>query len=292
MNEAIKKSEEFHIEQAMLDDKLQATDWEATNDEIMELVARESYIQWLKDNEKRHNFLHTDAAVSQFNPSSATCSAWEHEPARSSIRPLSRRSAAAMSTPPHSPSQTKFSHHFKTSPQTKQHAEKKNHQYQQIYDDPYSGPAYPSHSISTSTSSSNMDKPTSSGGKFVGSGSGDPSKSSTSVNKPPPSSYHLTASGGSIAASAIPSQAPAHSSNNHPSLISQDIYDENMPLAYQFYETKSIMNELPPDVFGLGSNEWTEPTSLASDSDILASVLAASQQEYLESLKAKRQQQS
>ena len=57
MNDAIKTSEEFHIEKQMLDDKLKATDWEATNEEIMELVARESYLQWLKDNEKRQNIV-------------------------------------------------------------------------------------------------------------------------------------------------------------------------------------------------------------------------------------------
>jgi hypothetical protein len=87
MSEAIKKSEEFHLEQNMLEDKMKATDWEATNEEIMELVARESYLQWLKDNEKRH--------CSQFNSESnnnnynnqfqtinnqsavATCSNWD-----------------------------------------------------------------------------------------------------------------------------------------------------------------------------------------------------------------------
>ncbi len=30
------------------------TDWEATNDVIEEQVARESYQQWLRDNERRH----------------------------------------------------------------------------------------------------------------------------------------------------------------------------------------------------------------------------------------------
>ena len=51
IDEAIKKSEELQIEQAMLDDKLKATDWEAINEELMEMVARESYLQWIKDNE-------------------------------------------------------------------------------------------------------------------------------------------------------------------------------------------------------------------------------------------------
>jgi len=38
----------------MLEDKLRATDWEATNDTIEEQIARESYLQFLKDNEKRN----------------------------------------------------------------------------------------------------------------------------------------------------------------------------------------------------------------------------------------------
>ncbi|XP_014675094.1 PREDICTED: LOW QUALITY PROTEIN: OTU domain-containing protein 5-like [Priapulus caudatus] len=53
MTEAMKKSEELAIEQAMLEDKVRATDWEATNEAIEEQVARESYLQWLRDNEKR-----------------------------------------------------------------------------------------------------------------------------------------------------------------------------------------------------------------------------------------------
>jgi hypothetical protein len=37
----------------MLEDKLKTTDWEATNEAIEEQVARESYLQWIKDNERR-----------------------------------------------------------------------------------------------------------------------------------------------------------------------------------------------------------------------------------------------
>lgn len=37
----------------MLEDKIKATDWEATNEAIEEQVARESYIQYFRDNEKR-----------------------------------------------------------------------------------------------------------------------------------------------------------------------------------------------------------------------------------------------
>lgn len=52
-NEAIRASEELLIEQTMLEDKILATDWEATNEAIEEQVARESYIQYFRDNERR-----------------------------------------------------------------------------------------------------------------------------------------------------------------------------------------------------------------------------------------------
>ncbi|XP_054719585.1 OTU domain-containing protein 5-A-like [Uloborus diversus] len=51
VNDAIRASENLQLEQAMLEDKLRATDWEATNEAIEEQVARESYFQWLRDNE-------------------------------------------------------------------------------------------------------------------------------------------------------------------------------------------------------------------------------------------------
>lgn len=54
MQEAFQASEEDLVEKAMLEDKIKATDWEATNEAIEEQVARESYLQWLRDNERRH----------------------------------------------------------------------------------------------------------------------------------------------------------------------------------------------------------------------------------------------
>ena len=54
----------------MLDDKLKATDYERTNEEMMEMAARESYMQWLKDNEKRSSIKSNLAAA-------ASCSGWD-----------------------------------------------------------------------------------------------------------------------------------------------------------------------------------------------------------------------
>nr|KAF6294633.1 OTU deubiquitinase 5 [Pipistrellus kuhlii] len=65
MKSAIKTSEESWIEQQMLEDKKRATDWEATNEAIEEQVARESYLQWLRDQEKQ--------ARQQPRKASATC---------------------------------------------------------------------------------------------------------------------------------------------------------------------------------------------------------------------------
>ncbi|KAM4696616.1 OTU domain-containing protein 5 isoform 2-T2 [Rhinophrynus dorsalis] len=65
MKNAIRTSEESWIEQQMLEDKKRATDWEATNEAIEEQVARESYLQWLRDQEKQ---------ARQPRKASATCS--------------------------------------------------------------------------------------------------------------------------------------------------------------------------------------------------------------------------
>lgn len=53
LEKAIQFSEEDAIEKAMLEDKLLASDWEATNEAIEEQVARESYLEWLRENENR-----------------------------------------------------------------------------------------------------------------------------------------------------------------------------------------------------------------------------------------------
>ncbi|XP_062591563.1 OTU domain-containing protein 5-B-like [Saccostrea cucullata] len=53
MRDAVRQSEDVHIEQTMLEDKLRETDWEVTQETIEEQVARESYLQWLRDNENQ-----------------------------------------------------------------------------------------------------------------------------------------------------------------------------------------------------------------------------------------------
>ncbi|KAK2711881.1 hypothetical protein QYM36_012864 [Artemia franciscana] len=52
VRDAISQSEETEIERTMMEDKIKATDWEATNEAIEEHIARESYIEWLRENER------------------------------------------------------------------------------------------------------------------------------------------------------------------------------------------------------------------------------------------------
>lgn len=53
LHEAVRLSEDLEIEQTMFEDKLKTTDWEATNSAIEEQIARESYMQWCRDNMQR-----------------------------------------------------------------------------------------------------------------------------------------------------------------------------------------------------------------------------------------------
>lgn len=52
--DALNRSENSEIEKAMLEDKLRATDWEATNEALEKQVAQDSYLQWVKENEMRN----------------------------------------------------------------------------------------------------------------------------------------------------------------------------------------------------------------------------------------------
>jgi len=259
MNEALKKSEEFHLEQTMLDDKLKATDWEATNEEIMELVARESYLQWLKDNEKRsidRNAL--NLYCDQMPSTNAQCSTWDTNSSdlmsrnhqhlsqqnQNSSHRLSLNRRTSTSTPPRSPSQSKLSH-FKSSPPSQNHHHQQQQQHQQL-------------KLNRNDELNYFDDKSHSANKTKSSSSTSPAATTTS---------------------------------NTTSFTANVSYDENA-MQYQYYETKNIINELTPDLFGLNSNDWIGLDSgNGNDSDILAQVLAASQAEYLESLKAKRQQQ-
>ncbi|XP_069065607.1 OTU domain-containing protein 5 isoform X2 [Pleurodeles waltl] len=95
MKNAIKTSEESWIEQQMLEDKKRATDWEATNEAIEEQVARESYLQWLRDQEKQARQPRKASATC----SSATAAASSGLEEWSSRSPRQRSSAASPEHP-------------------------------------------------------------------------------------------------------------------------------------------------------------------------------------------------
>ncbi|CAG7731651.1 unnamed protein product [Allacma fusca] len=123
LKEAARQSEEIHIEQAMLEDKLRATDWEATNEAIEEQVARESYLQWLKDNERRNRAARSPTASSSSSTVTSSASSGEIRSPRprahgSNISPIGspfrgeasyRNSPARLSPPPSIPSTSKTS---------------------------------------------------------------------------------------------------------------------------------------------------------------------------------------
>ena len=53
MKDAMKHSENFHLEQALLQDHLQLSDRDTTYEALEEAVARESYLTWLREQEMR-----------------------------------------------------------------------------------------------------------------------------------------------------------------------------------------------------------------------------------------------
>ncbi|XP_074644718.1 OTU domain-containing protein 5-like isoform X2 [Tubulanus polymorphus] len=179
MRDAVRQSEELQIEQTMLADKLKETDWEVTQETIEEQVARESYLQWLKDNEKR--------AKHHSSPRTAS---------------MTIRSPRSRNSQQNSPNQ-----------------------------------------LQTSTDDFTLPVP-------------NPAELLTST---PGSAMHSTSAVGL---------------SNHD--IGACCSSDGAIGGSGFGETTSLMNQLPPTMFGLA--EW-------DDDDIIAQVIAQSQQEYLDTLK-------
>jgi len=217
VREALKKSDNKLTEQMMIEDKLKATDWEATDVAVAEQVARESYLQWLADQEKtrksgsgRHPPPAATVTSGQVSPravSSPTCSAATFSPGhvspRGSVSPRTRPGTAGNS--------------------------------------PKAGCSY------------HQDQ----GGR----------------DSPKPGSSRSFPAAG---ASSLLNPSPAPPASPTPS--SQPSTDHGLGPGFHLRETASYLNGLPPDLFGL--DDWGEDA-------VLHQVLAASQQEYLDSLKKK-----
>lgn len=206
IREAVRMSEDCHIEQTMLQDKLRETDWEVTQETIEEQVARESYLQWLQEQEKYAK------SRTSHRSASATCS---------------------------------------TSTDTLQTC--------------LDGSASPDQPRTSRS-------PRSHGGGNGGGGSGQNSP------KQMESDYMSGVSCPSPLSPIIPSTSSGRSAASGCGINSSSLSLEGAVggVDYGFPETASIMNDLPPQMFGLSDYD---------DDDVIARVLAESQREYLDSLK-------
>jgi len=219
VKQAVKNSEEDLVEKTMLEDKIRATDWEATNEAIEEQVARESYLQWLRDNERRvvapppgnsKSATVTSADLKiQASQASGTDVSCSSSPSRAKSLQEQETKAARSSPKPGCSHSSEPNPNPQTSPKA--------------------------------GCSSQRDSP-----------------------KPCSSSQHQKSSEGGC-----------------PSSRRQQDYGLGHGFALQ--ETASFLNRLPPNMFGL--DDW-------SDTDVLTQVLAASQQEYLDSLKQAKEQET
>lgn len=99
VNDAIRASENLQLEQAMLEDKLRATDWEATNEAIEEQVARESYLEWLRDNELKSRTKVGRTATATSSSSLVDTLSGSMSPQTNRILSRSRCSNSASSSP-------------------------------------------------------------------------------------------------------------------------------------------------------------------------------------------------
>lgn len=99
VTDAIRASENLQLEQAMLEDKLRATDWEATNEAIEEQVARESYLEWLRDNEMKSRMKVGRTATATSSSSLVDSLSGSMSPNSNRILSRSRCSNSASSSP-------------------------------------------------------------------------------------------------------------------------------------------------------------------------------------------------
>ncbi|XP_065067011.1 OTU domain-containing protein 5-A-like [Rhopilema esculentum] len=107
LNSVIRSTENQALEEAMLEDKLKATDWETTDETMTEIVARESYLQWLKENQRKHRSQAASAESSSASSSQSRRSPPHDQPSprpcASGYSPRSPRSSKPTSPRQHSP---------------------------------------------------------------------------------------------------------------------------------------------------------------------------------------------
>lgn len=225
VGQAVQQSEKDAVEKTMLEDKIKATDWEATNEAIEEQVARESYLQWLRDNERRN--CGTVSVQGKRNIGTKT------------ICP--RKQSTETTTPSGSPATV-------TSGELRRAINLAN------VENIVGGSGSPARSPKPSCSST--------GNKQTG------PQAAVSTQKLSQVSSNSPKAGCS---SERDSPKPSSSSSSQ-----QNQMHSSQASGFQLLETATFLNGLPPNIFGL--EDWSE-------ADVLTQVLAASQQEYLDSLK-------
>ncbi|ESN96632.1 hypothetical protein HELRODRAFT_68163 [Helobdella robusta] len=208
VRDAVRQSEDCHIEQTMLEDKLRETDWELTQETIEEQVARESYLQYIKDQN-----LFASAKASP----RATCSSTND-------------------------------------PTNLQQPQKHQQQHLHMW--------WENNSAASNSPTSILDTPK----RFLKKSSehGDSPKREDSQSPKSPL-YQCSSSSTQQNAAATKNSGNSHND------------DGVGAVGGVFDETASLMNELPPQLFGL--SEWDEEDTM------LARVIAESQQQYLNDLK-------
>ncbi|XP_047738988.1 OTU domain-containing protein 5-B isoform X2 [Hyalella azteca] len=234
MKEATRQSENLHLEQAMLEDKLRATDYEATADAIEEQVASESYLDYLRDLDKRNKAQHVGASSSSSVPSDSRSSP---APPAARSSPLSLRGSPTHRSSPtvpqgcahHSPHHS-FSSHSRDSKRRTNSAR--------------------------GSSSPKCKKGSRSSGKSKG------FKSGTDVDNAVPG----------------PSKDPSFSPTGASCSRGFDETRVHNEGDFAVDERASFLNHVPHDILGLSDYSHGEL-------DVLAQVLAQSQEEYLNSLK-------
>ncbi|XP_044742137.1 OTU domain-containing protein 5 [Chrysoperla carnea] len=293
LKDASNASELTLIEQTMIQDKLAATDWEATNDAILEQATRESWALYVNDGHLRDPLAgcSSTSGNSSTHSNSSTCrslrsnsfttrmqmhASSSHTSQRvsttvnkriptppqripspstnSRLTPTPPLRGHRMSTPPHQSGSSRSCHSLPTSPHSSPRVHQQSNAQSSLCP---SWPSSPRLHVSQSTPNSPHGSP----------------RQST-VHSKDMSTTTSPGSSGDLNIEGLKTDGGPIDTWEYPQLFSPaspDTKDEN------------IVMQMNPEIFGMSG--WGD------DAGIIAKVLAESQKEYLDSLKAARQTQ-
>jgi OTU domain-containing protein 5 len=270
----LSKNDNNLTEKQMLEDKIKFTDWEATNEAIEEHVARESYMLWIQDQERKpKNPRCPGSAQSQLSPRGASGTS---SPKPSSPRPLGATSPRPRGAPSPRPLGASSPRPLQaTSPRPLQATSPRPHAS--------TGASSPLHHLGCN-SSNNGSSPrpqtraatasTAAGHVSPKAGCSSQQDNGSSGESPKPGSSR----GGEAGCS---SRLQETCSGTSSASSSSSSVDHGLGPGFQLRETASYLNGLPIDLLGFDD--------LDGDS-ILRRVMLESQQEYLNSLKRQAQE--